>query len=113
MLTNSFSNGAPAPPVVPVNRIFGTVFPEESAMRRNRAHEHAGEYRASSGSNVWDLSVAARDGRLFLNLNLAKRQQTVKLTEFRPGVFVTPDGRTVHFRDGSVEFGGISFVKKN
>ena len=113
MLTNSFTNGTLAPPVVPVNRIFGTVFSKDSAMRRNRAHEHAGEYRASSGSNTWDLSIAARDGRLFLSLNLATCQQAVKLTEFRPGVFITPDGRTVHFRDGSMEFGGISFVKKN
>ena len=82
-------------------------------MQPDGAHEHAGEYRASSGNNIWDLAIAARDGKLFLSLNLATCQQAVKLTEFRPGVFITPDGRTVHFRDGCMEFGGISFVKKN
>jgi len=78
-------------------------------MGRARWQQHAGEYRAASGG-TW-ISVLAVSGGLYLRPKLHWNREGLRLAEFGPGVFVTPDGRAVTFRDDAMEFGGLSFTK--
>jgi hypothetical protein len=77
---------------------------------RSRWQQHAGEYRAASGG-TWLSVLVASDG-LHVRLKLHLRTQGLRLTEFRPNVFLTPDGRAVRFEDGRMDLGGIQFIKQ-
>lgn len=78
-------------------------------MHRSRWQQHAGEYRAPLGGN--QISVLVTNEGLSLRLKLNLNRQSVRLTEFRPNLFLTPDGRSVVFRDGAMDFSGLSFVR--
>jgi hypothetical protein len=76
----------------------------------SRWQEHAGEYRAGPGG-AQVFVAPAREG-LCLQFRLSRGPQSIRLTEFRPGVFLTSDGRAVAFREGVMDFGGLRFVRE-
>lgn len=71
--------------------------------------QHEGRYRAPAGGA--SITVRATSEGLRLDVQLCLSRDGMRLTAHRPGVFLTPDGRPVVFRDGAVEFSGISFRK--
>jgi CubicO group peptidase (beta-lactamase class C family) len=69
---------------------------------------YLGVYHARAYGNDTETPVTLTNGYLYWNGKL-------KLTEYRPGLFFTPDGDSVQFGDDTVEYGNRHFrrVKKS
>ncbi len=75
--------------------------------------KHAGEYRVAAQDGGPCISILARNGRLYLQVKLHYSQPAVRLRQYRPDVFITPDGKPVRFLNGGLTFSDIAFVKES
>jgi hypothetical protein len=67
-----------------------------------------GSYRIGAYGNEFETKIYEQNGYLF-----SSRNGGTKLIPFRDGLFFTPDGESVIFRDDKMLFGNRPAVKMN
>jgi hypothetical protein len=81
---------------------------EEAGPNKKEWQDFVGEY---SRTNIYhgppNVSVMIKNGYLYLN-----DQGGLKLNEYKPGLFFTPDGEAVIFQGDRMLFGNVPYLKK-
>lgn len=103
---------------------------EKPGPNREEWKSWTGTYTATAWGAVWqtpsgayslttvgpqdDVFLTLRNGHLYLKHTDSPdpNDDQIKLTEWKPGLFFTPDGNTVEFRPGQMVFGNDVFSKK-
>jgi hypothetical protein len=81
--------------------------------KRSDWRNYEGEYTVTLGGGFLRAIVYVQNGYLYIRYGLLGAARGLRLTEFKPGVFLTADCRAVRFHDGRMTFGDVAFTPQS
>jgi hypothetical protein len=87
---------------------FNDNLDEEAGPNKKEWQDFVGEYTYKIFDDTLNVSVGIKNGYLYF-----KDQGGLKLNEYKPGIFFTPDGEAVIFQSDRMLLGNVPYLKKS
>ena len=81
---------------------------EEAGPNKKEWQDFVGKYSLEADGDTFNVSVMIKNGYLYLD-----RSGGLKLTEYKPGIFFTPDGEALIFQGARMSLYNYGYTKKS
>jgi CubicO group peptidase (beta-lactamase class C family) len=89
---------------------FNDSSDEEAGPDKKEWQDFVGEYSSKADTGTFNVSVTIKNGYLYLDM---KDWGWFKLTEYKPGIFFTADGKSVIFQGARMSLFNYGYTKKS